>query len=104
MDRPLRSGQITLVKGIVGVSGASAEPYALDGQILLIVDPVDPATAFKDLDGKLLIVGDASGARYFKRWRSDGRGVVLESLEICGEFRPLISTIDTGAPSGPRPT
>jgi SOS-response transcriptional repressor LexA len=85
------------VKGIVEVSGASAEPYALDGQMLLIGEPVDPTTALKNFDGKLVIAGDTSGARYFKRWRSDGRGVVLESLEIGGEFGPVVSTIDAGA-------
>jgi hypothetical protein len=84
------------IKGIVEVSGASAEPFALDGQMLLIGNAVDPKTALDSFDGKLVIAGDASGARYFKRWRSEGRGVVLESLEIGGEFRPVIPTIDTG--------
>lgn len=36
-------------------------------------------------------------SRYFKRRRSDGRGLVLESLEIGGEYRPVISTIEIGA-------
>lgn len=85
------------VKGLVEVSGASAEPYALDGQMLMIGDAVIPAIASRDLDGRPVIASDAAGMRYFKRWRSDGERVVLESLEIGGEFPPVVLTIGKGA-------
>jgi len=66
------------------VSGRSAEPIALDGQFI-ITQPITltPAT-FAQLDGRLVIAVDDSGARYFKRLRRHGVIVVLESLNPDG--------------------
>lgn len=85
------------VKGLVEVEGASAEPIALDGQMLMIGDPVSPAHALTSLVDRPVIAGDQGDNRYFKRLRQGGGStVVLESLEITGDFPPVILTFETG--------
>lgn len=86
------------VKGLVEVVGNSAEPIALNGQMLLIGDPVSAEDALNSLDGRPVIAGDMADGRYFKRLRhGEGDTVVLESLEISGDFAPITLTHRTGA-------
>jgi hypothetical protein len=88
----------TEVKGLVEVVGDSAEPIALGGQMLLIGDAVAAEDALSRLDGRPVIAGDTSDKRYFKRLRrGEGSTVVLESLEISGDFAPVVLTHQTGA-------
>jgi energy-coupling factor transporter ATP-binding protein EcfA2 len=86
------------VKGLVQVVGDSAEPIALNGQMLLIGDLLSPEEALDRLDGRPVIAGDAADERYFKRLRrGEGNRVILESLEISGDFAPVVLTHQTGA-------
>lgn len=77
-------------KGLVEVSGHSAEPLALDKQFLIIGDPVPPKEAELSLEGRPVIAEDSDHARYFKRLLVGSNNVVLESLEICGDFAPIL--------------
>lgn len=66
------------------VAGRSAEPVALDGQYI-ITHPVTIASeVIAQLDGRLVIAVDDTGARYFKRFRPHDQLVVLESLNPDG--------------------
>ena len=87
----------TAVLGLVTVVGQSAEPIALDGQLLLIGSPVSADDAISQLIGRPVIASDGDDGRYFKRLRR-GRNdtVVLESLEISGDFEPVVLTYNTG--------
>jgi len=79
------------MQGLVSVNGDSAEPHALDKQFLIIANPMPVPEACKKLEGQPVIAEDSSGSRYFKRLRSGGEGVViLESLEIGGDFPPIV--------------
>ena len=87
----------TKVKGLVEVSGQSAEPVALDGQMLMIGEPVSPDEALTQYEGRPVIAGDGNDNRYFKRLRrGEANTVVLESLEISGDFPPVLLTHQTG--------
>jgi hypothetical protein len=66
------------------VSGRSAEPIALDGQFILTQPLALTTTSLSEIDGRLVIAVDESGARYFKRFRRRGAIVVLESLNPDG--------------------
>ena len=88
----------TDVKGLVEVVGDSAEPIALSGQMLLIGDPISAEDGLNRLNGRPVIAGDMADDRYFKRLRrGEGDTVVLESLEISGNFGPVVLTHRTGA-------
>lgn len=88
----------TEVKGLVEVAGDSAEPIALNGQMLLIGDPISAEDALNSLEGRPVIAGDMADDRYFKRLRrGEGDTVVLESLEISGDFAPVVLTHRAGA-------
>ena len=88
------------VKGLVEISGQSAEPLALDGQMLMIGDPLSPEDALTHLEGQPVIAGDEDENRFFKRLRlSELNTVVLESLEISGNFPPVVLTHQTGRPT-----
>lgn len=79
------------MQGLVSVDGDSAEPHALDKQFLIIANSMPVPEACKKLEGQPIIAEDSSGSRYFKRLRSGGEGVViLESLEIGGDFPPIV--------------
>jgi hypothetical protein len=79
------------MQGLVSVDGYSAEPHALDKQFLIIANPMPVSEACKRLDGQPVIAEDSSGSRFFKRLRSGGAGlVILESLEIDGDFPPIV--------------
>jgi SOS-response transcriptional repressor LexA len=77
-------------KGLVEVSGHSAEPHALDKQFLIIGDPVSFKDAEKNLDGDPVIAEDSDQSRYFKRLRVHTNNIILESLEIGGNFPPIL--------------
>jgi hypothetical protein len=44
-----------------------------------------------------VIAEDSTGNRYFKRYRGSDSTVILESLEIGGEFAPIILAKKAGA-------
>ena len=77
--------------GLVEVTGQSAEPYALDGQYLIVSNPIPPKLAKKSLQGQPVIAADTSGNTYFKRFRciADDQ-IVLESLESSGIHSPVV--------------
>jgi hypothetical protein len=81
---------LSRAKGLVEVSGHSAEPQALDKQFLIIADPVSLKEAEKNLAGHPVIAEDSNQNRYFKRLRVDANTIVLESLEIGGDFPPIL--------------
>lgn len=85
------------MKGLVEVAGQSAEPVALDGQMLMIGDKLSTDDALARLVGQPVIAGDGDGNRYFKRLRrGDKNSAVLESLEISGDSPPVVLTLRTG--------
>ncbi len=65
-------------RGLVEVSGHSAEPLALDKQFLIIGDPVSLKDAEKILDGRPVIAEDSDSSRYFKRLRVESNSIILE--------------------------
>ena len=85
---------LSRAKGLVGVSGHSAEPLALDKQFLIIADHVSLKEAGKSLDGHPVIAEDSSQSRYFKRLRVQSNNIILESLEIGGDFPPILLARD----------
>jgi len=66
------------------VIGRSAEPVALDGQFIMTQPVTLTTTSLGEMDGRLIIADDDSGAMYFKRLRRRGPIVVLESLNPDG--------------------
>jgi hypothetical protein len=81
---------LSRAKGLVVVSGHSAEPHALDKQFLIIGDSVSLKDAEKTLDGRPVIAEDSYQSRYFKRLRVESNNIILESLEIGGDFPPIL--------------
>jgi hypothetical protein len=81
---------LSRAKGLVEVSGHSAEPQALEKQFLIIGDSVSLKDAEKDLDGHPVIAEDCDQSRYFKRLRVESDNIILESLEIGGDFPPIL--------------
>lgn len=77
--------------GLVEVVGQSAEPYALNGQYLIVKNPVMPQEALKSLQGRPVIAADTDSNTYFKRLRCvTGDRIVLESLDSSGTYGPVI--------------
>ncbi|MGX5652713.1 hypothetical protein ACWKW4_20855 [Hydrogenophaga borbori] len=77
--------------GLVEVVGNSAQPLALDGQLLLLGERVTNAPELRRLDGRPVIAADSDDARFFKRLRLAGDDlVILESLDGGGEYPPEI--------------
>jgi hypothetical protein len=66
------------------VAGRSAEPVALNGQYIITHPVVMTSAAIAQLDGRLVIAVDDTGARYLKRFRPHNDIVVLESLNPDG--------------------
>lgn len=88
------SGLAGNVLGLVEVVGQSAEPYALNGQYLIIRDEITATEALKILNGKPIIAGDTDDNRYFKRLRivaSDK--IILESLDANGDYGPEVLSL-----------
>jgi hypothetical protein len=80
--------------GLVEVSGHSAEPMALDKQFLIIGSQISAVEATKHYDGRPIIAEAADGARYFKRLRALPEGLFLESMEIGGDYPPIVLSLD----------
>ncbi len=79
------------ILGLIEVTGHSAEPYALDGQYLIIRNEVTTEEEFNMLDGKPVIASDTDDNRYFKRLRAVGSDqVILESLYTGGDYGPEV--------------
>jgi len=76
--------------GLVEVRGHSAEPLALDKQFLIIANPVSVGDAEKTLDGRPVIAEDSDQSRFFKRLRVEPDNIILESLEIGGDYPPIL--------------
>jgi hypothetical protein len=75
--------------GLVEVVGRSAEPFALDGQYLLVRKRTG-TDSLQSLEGKPVIAGDTDGNRYFKRLRVTADRIVLESLDVGGDHGPVV--------------
>lgn len=79
------------VHGLYQVSGRSAEPYALDGQYLIVQSPSREPSRFIKNDGSLVLAIDEDGGHYFKRLRVlDQHVAVLESLDLSGREPSII--------------
>ena len=77
--------------GLVEVMGQSAEPYALDGQYLIVKNPITPQVAMTSLQGRPVIATDTDGNTYFKRLGGvANERIVLESLDSSGTYSPVI--------------
>jgi energy-coupling factor transporter ATP-binding protein EcfA2 len=81
---------LSKAKGLVEVTGHSAEPQALEKQFLIIGDPVSLKDAEKNLDGHPVIAEDSDQSRYFKRLRVESDKIILESLATGGDFPPIL--------------
>ena len=88
------------VHGLYQVSGRSAEPFALDGQFILVESPSCEPDRLVKSNGSLVLAIDEDGGHYFKRLRvPDSEIVVLESLDLSGRE----SSILLGRQPGNRP-
>ncbi len=81
---------LSAARGLVEISGHSAEPMALDKQFLIIGDPVSLKDAEKKLNGRPVIAEASDHDRYFKRLHVEANNFILESLEISGAFSPIL--------------
>lgn len=85
------------------IKGRSAEPYALDGQHLLVGNPESDFTEFLKMNGDPVLAVDNEDNTYFKRLRvfNDGAIVVLESLDLSGKEGSILcsNTDEDGLPS-----
>jgi hypothetical protein len=80
------------------VRGRSAEPVALDGQFL-ITRPAQPAgRTIHQLDKRLVVAIDKTGARYFKRLQVKPPFALLESLNPDGTTAPELLSLDPAQP------
>ncbi|QND54577.1 hypothetical protein HB779_22010 (plasmid) [Phyllobacterium sp. 628] len=66
------------------VEGRSAEPIALNGQYIITQQFNTANVTASQLDGRMVIAVDESGARYFKRLRCQQSIIVLESINADG--------------------
>ena len=83
------------------VSGDSASPVALNGQYLLVEDPVRDAKALQTLDGQLVLASSDSRAgdeHYFKRLNWQPPLAVLESVARDERFPPVVVSLQDGGP------
>lgn len=70
------------IRGLFRIKGRSAEPYALDGQYLMVHNAISDESA---LDGHLVLAVDENREYYFKRFRCvDSETIILESLDYRG--------------------
>lgn len=87
--------------GLLEVTGQSAEPFALNGQYLIVKHPILELGALRTFHGRPVIAVDTDGNTYFKRlYYLTGGGIVLQSLDSGGDYDPiLLSWLDSGAVS-----
>jgi hypothetical protein len=76
------------------VQGRSAEPIALDTQLLITRFVNFGPETLKRLEGRLVVAVDDTGERYFKRLRVHGNFVVLESLNPDGTTPAQLLSLD----------
>lgn len=76
------------------VQGRSAEPIALETQLLITHPATFGPDALKRLEGRLVVAVDDAGARYFKRLRVHNTLVVLESLNPDGTTPAQLLSLD----------
>jgi hypothetical protein len=77
--------------GLYQVEGRSAEPYALDGQYLIVGTPSTSESRFEQNDGAMVLAVDEDGGHYFKRMRvADPETIVLESLDLTGREGAIV--------------
>ena len=77
--------------GLIEVVGQSAEPYALNGQYLIVKKKMTTLEEIRALDGKPIIASDTDNNCYFKRLRMGmSDHIVLESLAIGGDYGPVV--------------
>lgn len=76
------------------VQGRSAEPIALESQLLITHPTTFGPEALKYLEGRLAVAVDDVGARYFKRLRVHNTLVVLESLNPDGSTPAQLLSLD----------
>lgn len=76
------------------VEGRSAEPIALNSQLLITRTVSFDADALTRLEGRLVVAVDNAGERYFKRLRVHGALVVLESLNPDGTTAAQLLSLD----------
>lgn len=87
----LLAGVTANALGLVEVVGHSAEPYALNGQYLIVKKEISVEEALKTLDGKPIIAGDTNDVQYFKRLCVAASDlIVLESLDSGGDYGPVV--------------
>jgi AAA domain len=80
------------------VQGRSAEPIALETQLLITHPATFGSNTLKRLEGQLVVAVDADGARYFKRLRVHNTLVVLESLNPDGATPAQLLSLDDSHP------
>jgi hypothetical protein len=76
------------------VQGRSAEPIALETQLLITHPAAFGSDTLKRLEGRLVVAIDDAGARYFKRLRLHDNLVVLESLNPDGTTAAQLLSLD----------
>lgn len=78
------------------INGRSAEPYALDGQHLLVGNPQSDLNEIIKMDGQSVFAVDGDDNTYFKRLRifNEGKIIALESLDVSGKEQSLIFSGD----------
>ena len=84
------------------IKGRSAEPYALDGQYLIVGKPETDFSNIDSMDGEFVLAIDSDGQNLFKRMRIHNKKLIsLESLDINGKEASLLFSSDEslGLPS-----
>jgi energy-coupling factor transporter ATP-binding protein EcfA2 len=81
------------------IKGRSAEPYALDGQHLLVGNPESDFLEILKMNGDPVLAVDSEDNTYFKRLRvfNDGAFMVLESLDLSGKEESMLFSNEDGA-------
>ncbi|MEQ8585009.1 MAG: hypothetical protein RIE83_01155 [Thalassobaculaceae bacterium] len=95
------TGNLVADTEVFEILGSSAEPLALDKQLVLAKPPkTDLSTGLAELNGKPVIAENDEGHAFFKRLRIlDSNSVVLESLDRAGtEGLILLSTDPVARP------
>gem|GEM_PF-963814 len=79
---------------LIEVEGRSAEPIALNSQLLITQEVSFGSETLKRLEGRLVVAVDNGGERYFKRLRVHGALIVLESLNPDGSTAAQLLSLD----------
>jgi hypothetical protein len=80
------------------VKGRSAEPIALEGQFLITRPPQPAARSAHQLNQRLVVAIDNTGARYFKRLQVRPPLAILESLNPDGTTAAELLSLDPAQP------